>query len=333
MHATAKLAVVCLAGSGMVMAPDAGFSHGSMESPISRVYNCRLENPEQPKSDACKAVVQAGGTQPLYDWMEVNQSDANGNHKALVTDGNICAGGRDKYVGLDLERSDWVKTTVVPNKKTKVKMTFYGTTPHATEYFQTYITKANWNPDKALSWSDLKKIKKKKYPEWDGNRLSWRVKVPANREGYHVLYTVWQRSDSPEAFYTCTDVNVVWSNGISESQGQDLAEWTEVGQVIAHNDLAAGSTVTLRVFDPDGGDVASHALRIRSRTGGAEDWPAALAGLVNAESDVFNIGVLEGSGGTLDIEPESGAAANAVYLSGAYPGYTYHIDIDTPPSN
>ena len=41
------------------------FAHGSMETPLSRIYNCRLENPESPKSAACRAAVEVGGTQAL----------------------------------------------------------------------------------------------------------------------------------------------------------------------------------------------------------------------------------------------------------------------------
>ncbi len=31
------------------------FAHGSMEAPLSRIYNCYQEGPENLKSDACKA--------------------------------------------------------------------------------------------------------------------------------------------------------------------------------------------------------------------------------------------------------------------------------------
>jgi len=50
-----------------VLIAQQAFGQGSMETPVSRIYNCFLENPENPKSDACKAAVQEGGTQGLYD--------------------------------------------------------------------------------------------------------------------------------------------------------------------------------------------------------------------------------------------------------------------------
>ncbi len=36
------------------------------------------------------------GKQSLYDWDMVNQFAANDNHKAVIADGTLCAGGRDK---------------------------------------------------------------------------------------------------------------------------------------------------------------------------------------------------------------------------------------------
>ena len=49
-----------------------------METPVSRVYNCCLENPENPKSAACKAAVDTAGTQQFYDWNGINRLDDHG---------------------------------------------------------------------------------------------------------------------------------------------------------------------------------------------------------------------------------------------------------------
>jgi chitin-binding protein len=32
------------------------------------------------------------------------------------------------------------------------------------------------------------------------------VRLPAGKTGRHLIYVIWQRSDSPEAFYSCSDV-------------------------------------------------------------------------------------------------------------------------------
>ncbi len=87
------------------------FSHGSMETPLSRIYNCFLENPENPKSDACKAAVQEGGTQALYDWNGVNQGNANDMHQEIIPDGKLCSGGKELFKGMDLARSCPISTS------------------------------------------------------------------------------------------------------------------------------------------------------------------------------------------------------------------------------
>jgi chitin-binding protein len=81
-------------------------AHGSLTDPVGRAAACHAEGPENPRSAACKALVAAGGTQPLYDWNEVNTGDAAGRHREIIPDGKLCSAGRDKYRGLDLPRAD-----------------------------------------------------------------------------------------------------------------------------------------------------------------------------------------------------------------------------------
>jgi len=323
-------AVLGLLGCGLALAPTPGRAHGSLEVPISRVYNCFKEGPEAPKSDACAAVVAAGGTQPLYDWMEVNQFEANGRHRAIVPDGTLCAGGREKYVGLDLRRRDWPTTTIAPDANGRFKFVYYAMTPHATKYFRFYVTRDDWKPTKPLAWSDLQLFGTVRAPEARDSRYTMNLKLPAEATGRRLIYVVWQRSDSAEAFYSCSDVKILKASA-SPAPAAAVAAWSEAGRAIARNDLKPGSTVSFRVFGADGSDVERHVLAVTARTGDATAWPYALARKVNEASEIFKIGVLdEGRGGAATIVPVESAAANRVYLSGDHAGFTYQIDIDTP---
>ena len=58
--------------------PGQASAHGAVFNPVSRVAACYAEGPETPKSQVCKDLVAASGTQPLYDWNEVNIANANG---------------------------------------------------------------------------------------------------------------------------------------------------------------------------------------------------------------------------------------------------------------
>jgi len=94
-----------------VLGHNKAYTHGSMEMPVSRVYNCFLEGPENPQSEACKAAVREGGTQALYDWNGVN-SLADGRHREVIPDGKLCSAGKESHKGLDLARGDWPATTI-----------------------------------------------------------------------------------------------------------------------------------------------------------------------------------------------------------------------------
>jgi chitin-binding protein len=178
-------------------------AHGSMTDPVSRISACFAEGPETPKSAACKALVQAGGTQALYDWNEVNIPDAAGKHKQIIPDGKLCSAGRAKYKGLDLPRKDWPASKV---KAGAHAFSYKATAPHKGT-FELYMTKAGYDPSKPLKWSDLeaKPFAKVKDPQLAGGEYKFNAKIP-QRTGRHLIYSVWQRSDSPEAFYTCSDV-------------------------------------------------------------------------------------------------------------------------------
>ncbi|WP_432094981.1 lytic polysaccharide monooxygenase [Streptomyces sp. bgisy100] len=190
-----------LALAGLAAGPAA--AHGSMTDPVSRVSACFAEGPESPKSGACKAAVAAGGTQPLYDWNEVNIADAAGKHRSIIPDGKLCSAGRDKYKGLDLPRADWPSSRMSAGKHT---FRYKATAPHKGS-FALYLTRSGYNPKKPLKWSDLeaKPFAKVSDPKLVNGEYVFSGKVP-KRTGRHLIYSVWQRSDSPEAFYTCSDV-------------------------------------------------------------------------------------------------------------------------------
>ncbi|MET9415797.1 lytic polysaccharide monooxygenase [Streptomyces klenkii] len=191
-----------IALTGLAAGPAA--AHGSMTDPVSRVSACFAEGPEHPRSAACKAMVAAGGTQPLYDWNEVNIGTAAGRHRQIIPDGKLCSAGRDKYKGLDAARADWPGTKLAPGRHT---FTYRATAAHRGT-FELYVTKDGYDPRKPLKWSDLeaKPFAKVTNPALKNGSYVFDGTVP-KKSGRHLVYSIWQRSDSPEAFYTCSDVD------------------------------------------------------------------------------------------------------------------------------
>ncbi|MFJ8733044.1 lytic polysaccharide monooxygenase [Streptomyces bauhiniae] len=206
LRATATAAALGLAPLTLtVLAAAPASAHGSMGDPVSRVAQCFAEGPESPKSAACQAAVAAGGTQALYDWNGIRIGDAGGRHQELIPDGKLCSAGNDEFKGLDLARADWPATGVHSGAYT---FKYRVTAPHKGT-FEVYATKPGYDPAKPPAWSDLDlahPVAKSTDPVATDGFYTFSGTLP-ERTGRHLLYAVWQRSDSPEAFYSCSDVD------------------------------------------------------------------------------------------------------------------------------
>lgn len=186
------------------LTPVTASAHGALNTPVSRISACYAEGPEHPSSQVCKDLVADSGTQPLYDWNEVNIANANGQSRTIIPDGHLCSANRDKYRALDWARTDW-KATPVSAGATNIS--FRVTAPHKGT-MTLYITKAGYDPTKPLKWSDLDATPIATYATQNtvtSGYYTFPATLPA-RTGRHLIYQVWQRSDSPEAFYGCSDV-------------------------------------------------------------------------------------------------------------------------------
>ncbi|SHF39516.1 lytic polysaccharide monooxygenase auxiliary activity family 9 protein [Streptoalloteichus hindustanus] len=180
-------------------------AHGSMENPISRSFLCRNEGPEEPKSEACKEAIRMGGTQPFYDWHEVNIGNAGGRHRQIIPDGQLCSAGRAKYRGIDQARADWPATTLPQSGP--FTYNYRATAPHPGT-FELYVTRDGYDPTQPLKWSDLeaKPFLTVRNPRVQNGMYRLKGQIPEGKSGRHLIYAVWQRSDSAEAFYSCSDV-------------------------------------------------------------------------------------------------------------------------------
>ncbi|MGV9266917.1 lytic polysaccharide monooxygenase [Kitasatospora sp. NPDC003701] len=186
------------------MAFDVAQAHGSMQNPVSRVYTCYQEGAERPKSGACQAAVAASGTQGFYDWMGVRIGDAAGRHRELIPDGKLCSAGNEQSKGLDLARADWPATSLPTGGNFTFK--YRGTAPHRGT-FELYVTKDGYDATQPLKWSDLEPgpFLKASDPPLVNGSYEMTAQLP-KKQGLHLIYAIWQRSDSPEAFYSCSDV-------------------------------------------------------------------------------------------------------------------------------
>ncbi|MYS06646.1 chitin-binding protein [Streptomyces sp. SID6041] len=262
----AGVAALSAAAALVTLTPTTASAHGAVFNPVSRVAACYAEGPETPKSQVCKDLVADSGTQPLYDWNEVNIANAAGQHQALIPDGKLCSANRAKYRALDWARSDWPATAVAAGSfafKVRATAAHSGT-------MTVYITKQGFDPTQPLKWSDLDATPVAVYnttrTATDGY-YNFTGNLPA-RTGRHIVYKVWQRNDSPEAFYSCSDVTF---GGAAAQPAAAKA------QAPSEAKIAAGASLSTVSHAGHGGDEQAPALSAESAATPSSPLPTALA--------------------------------------------------------
>jgi predicted carbohydrate-binding protein with CBM5 and CBM33 domain len=199
-----KILVFLAVSAALAVSIGLVLAHGSMADPISRVYECYLQDPESPDTVVCSDVIESSGTQPLYDWNEINISNAGGNHQAIIPDGQLCSAGREKYAAFDEPRTDWPRTIMPDSGPYTFLYSAY--VPHNQGYFELWVTKDGYDPTQPLTWADIEQFAVVNEPPVVNGYYEMTVDLPEGKSGHHVIYSIWQRNDSQEAFYACSDV-------------------------------------------------------------------------------------------------------------------------------
>ncbi|MGV9642592.1 lytic polysaccharide monooxygenase [Streptomyces sp. NPDC003514] len=203
-HRAALAAAVAVPSLLTVWAAGPAHAHGAPTDPVSRAYACSPEGGAASRSAACRAAVAANGA-PFTAWDNLRIANVNGRDRQVVPDGGLCSGGLPAYRGLDLARSDWPSTRLTPGAT--LTMRYSSTIPH-TGTFELYLTKAGYDPSKPLTWSDLadRPFASVKDPALTNGAYRITAKLPSDRSGRHVLYTVWRNTSTPDTYYSCSDV-------------------------------------------------------------------------------------------------------------------------------
>jgi chitin-binding protein len=179
------------------------WAHGAPTDPVSRVSACSPEGGSQ-GSAACRAAVAANGA-PFTAWDNMRIAGVNGRDREVVPDGQLCSGGLAAYRGLDLARADWPSTRLAPGST--LNLTYRSTIPH-TGTFKMFLTEPGYDPTKPLAWSDLPEqpFASVTDPPLRNGSYRFSAKLPADRSGHHVLYTIWQNTSTVDTYYSCSDV-------------------------------------------------------------------------------------------------------------------------------
>lgn len=175
------VAVVPLLLTALSTTPAA--AHGSMDSPPSR------------------AVARG-----IDDWDNVRVADVRGKDRQRIPDGKLCSAGLAKYESLDVPDADGPVTTLSSGAGFTFK--YRETIPHKGT-FRLYVTKDGYDPAQPLAWSDLetRPFLTATDPASRNRAYVIQGKLPAGKTGRHLIYTIWQNSDTPDTYYSCSDVD------------------------------------------------------------------------------------------------------------------------------
>ncbi|WP_456789664.1 lytic polysaccharide monooxygenase [Cellulomonas sp. P5_C5] len=211
--------VTALVAAAIVAAPAAPASaHGGLTYPQTRTYACYLDGLAGgeaagqggnmlPTNPLCKTAL-ATSNYPFYNWFGNLLSLVAGQHQT-IPDGKLC-GPDSKFDDFNTPSDDWPATPLVSGSTIAVQ--YSAVVPHPGKFVQ-YITKDGWDQTKPLGWSDLETapfdtaVNPPIRPGGPaGPEYYWNAKLPA-KSGRHIIFSVWERSDSPESFYNCADVD------------------------------------------------------------------------------------------------------------------------------
>ncbi|NYI07354.1 lytic polysaccharide monooxygenase auxiliary activity family 9 protein [Allostreptomyces psammosilenae] len=210
-------ALAALAGSIFVVMPtQSAQAHGGMTYPATRTYACYVDGlaggvggDVDPKNPACAEAVRIGGKTALWNWFGNLISNAGGRHQQIIPNGNLC-GPQTTFAGFRQGRTDWPTTQLTSGSN--ITFRYNAWAAHPGTWYQ-YVTKDGWNPNEPLGWDDLEPVPFDQVtnPPINGSgphgrEYTWNATLPSGKSGYHIIYSIWQRSDSPEAFYNCSDV-------------------------------------------------------------------------------------------------------------------------------
>lgn len=183
----------------MMLSAVPAHAHGAPTDPASRAFLC---SPGQAtaSSSPCRSAIQAG--LPSKEWDNIRLPNVAGRDTAMVPDGKLCSAGLAKYAGLDLPSAQWPAT-----KLKSTDFTYRATIPHQGS-FRFYVTRGGYSPARPLRWADLDQFLNVPSPPLVDGSYEFKVRLPQNLTGRHLIYTVWQNTDTPDTYYSCTDVEI-----------------------------------------------------------------------------------------------------------------------------
>ena len=162
------------------------WSHGYVEQPASRAYQCKLKN-----NTNCGPV--------QYEPQSVE--GVKGFPLQGPADGHLASAGKVEFYAIDAQETfRWTHNLV---QESNIDFHWLLTAVHKTTKWEYFITNPNWDPNQPLSRSQFNltpfcKVEKIEVPT---KQVRHNCNLPKGYNGYHVVLAVWTINDTGNAFY------------------------------------------------------------------------------------------------------------------------------------
>jgi len=265
--------------------PQHAVAHGYVSDPPSRAILCREG-----------ANINCGEIN--YEPQSVEGPDGFPGDPNRPRDGFLANADepQGRFIELNEQTVDrWKLTDIKPGKHI-IKWVFTASHPAAT--FKYYMTKQGWNPNMLLSRAQFEATPfctieaggqaASKFPEQE-------CTIPSNYSGHHVIYALWDVSDTAKTFVSTMDVNIV-NDGV---EPPPLPQWTDVGDIMPTEDLKVGDQVFTHVFNSSNEIPGLKVgITIKSKEeGNKKQWPLLMAKEINRmQGDKLRAGMMRENG-------------------------------------
>lgn len=268
-------------------------AHGYIKAPESRVFKCTAA--AGMKNSNCGSM--------MYEPQSVE--GVSGFPLLHPADGKLASGAKRGAELLDAQGENrWAKNQISAGKN---NFTWYFTAPHRTNNWRYYITKNGWNSNKPLTRDSFELVpfcQIEGHGQIPATEVTHSCNVP-ERNGYHVIYGIWEIADTSNSFYQVIDVNFGDNGAVSEWEAQLSGNFSDVK-------LNEGDSVIVHFFNREG-EVINRQIELSiadDMKGSQEQWMYDLAKKINETYSDIRVGVKDKNG---KVTPEH-STANRVYI-------------------
>jgi len=187
----------------------------------------------------------------------------------------ICSASKVSYSALDEVVWTEALDAAYPVKLSAGEQLFEyaASAPHSTYgkgYFDFYLTRDDWDSSQELTWQGLEDTPFCRFlgaPDRPMEKFEEFPCTVPQKSGKHVIYAVWQRNDSPEAFYSCSDVVFNHDAEITTETvtTAEIQTSTTVSETTTSTTVSASTTSsTLTTINQDSGLFSQNHIKIES---------------------------------------------------------------------